>query len=370
MTDVGCTEFEATNSLGWGKWYANFPLFEPGSGLAADGALQMIRRREFIAGLGGAVAWPLAARAQQRALPVIGWLYSGTRDVTTYLPGFRRGLTEAGFVEGQNVSIEYRWGENEPNRIPALAADLVRRNVTVIAAAPNTNAIAPAKAASATIPIVFLSGPDPVRTGLVASLNRPGGNITGVTLLSADLTTKRLSLLQHAVPRAMTVAHFLNWRPGGTTSSDSFSLQEAEAAGRNIGVRIITLKIGGEDEFEPGFANAVNGGATALLVSSSQFFIDHRSQLIALAAKYKLPAIYQNGTYATSGGLMSYGPDTFDSFRQFGAYTGRVLKGDRASDLPVLQPTKFEFVINLKTARDLGMDIPAGVLAIADAVIE
>jgi putative ABC transport system substrate-binding protein len=327
-----------------------------------------VRRREFITLLGGAATWPIAARAQQPAMPVIGFLAVGTRsDIDLASPGFTQGLREAGFIEGRNVGIEYRWAENQIDRLPALAADLAERRVAVIAASPNAFAVTAAKAATATIPIVFYSGPDPVRSGLVASLNRPGGNLTGVTALSADLTPKRLGLLHDLAPGAATVAMLLVERPGGNGNAQ---LEEAQSAGRSVGVRIVGLSAGSVGEFDAAFETAVHEGAGALLVSTNIFFINNRDRLVALAAAHKLPAIYQERTFADAGGLMSYGPSPIEAYRQLGVYTGRVLKGEKPADLPVLLPTKFDFVINLKTAKALGITVPAGLLASADEVIE
>jgi putative ABC transport system substrate-binding protein len=327
-----------------------------------------MRRREFITLLGGAATWPIAARAQQPAMPVIGFLAVGTRsDIDLASPGFNQGLREAGFIEGRNVGIEYRWAENQIDRLPALAADLAERRVAVIAASPNAFAVTAARAATATIPIVFYSGPDPVRSGLVASLNRPGGNLTGVTALSADLTPKRLGLLHDLAPGAATVAMLLVERPGGNANAQ---LEEAQSAGRSVGVRIVGLSAGSLGEFDAAFETAVREGAGALLVSTNVFFINNRDRLVALAAAHKLPAIYQERTFADAGGLMSYGPSPVETYRQLGVYTGRVLKGEKPADLPVLLPTKFDFVINLKTAKALGITVPPGLLASADEVIE
>jgi putative ABC transport system substrate-binding protein len=336
-----------------------------------------MRRRDFITLLGGAAAWPVAARAQQvAAVPVIGFLEVGTRsDTDRIMPGFRQGLREAGFVEGQNLAIEYRWAENQTARLPAFAAELVQRRVAVIVAGPNRNAIAAATRATATIPIVFMSGPDPVRQGLVASLNRPGGNVTGVTLLSAELTAKRLGLLHDLVPQATVVAMLLSGRAGsgqrgGSLSNQADNLEDAETAARGAGLQIVGAWTGDDDDFDAAFATAVRERASALLVSSSIFFINNRYRLVALAAKHSLPTIYQDRDFAAAGGLMSYGPSTRDAYRQVGLYTGRILRGEKPGNLPVQLPTKFELVINLQTAKALGLTIPAGVLAIADEVIE
>jgi putative ABC transport system substrate-binding protein len=326
-----------------------------------------MKRREFIAGLGGAAAWPLAARAQQ-AVPVVGFLNSGRRDDTYAVAGFREGLREVGFSEGQNVAIEYRWAEDRFEKLPALAAELVQRRVAVIVASPGPSSISAAKAATATLPIVFVSGPDPVRTGFVASLNRPGSNLTGVTLLSNDLTAKRLGLLHELAPQVKAIVMLLN--QGTQSGTPEFQLKEAESAARQIGAQILGVWIRRETEFDAALETAMRGGAGALLVSANQLFIDHRDQVIALAARRRLPAIYQTREYASAGGLMSYGPSLSDAYRQAGAYTGRILKGERPADLPVMQPTKFELVLNLKAAKALGVTVPDRLRALADEVIE
>ena len=327
--------------------------------------------REFIAGLGGVAAWPLAVRAQQPALPVIGFVNVGARsDADLVVSGFRRGLGEGGLVESRNVAIEYRWADNQIDRVPELVAELVQRRVAVIVAAPNQNSIVPAKAATSTIPIVFMSGPDPVGLGLVASLNRPGANLTGVTLLSPELTTKRLGLLHDLAPQVQTVAVLLPGLSGQLSTSQTSALKEVEAARRTVGLRIFAVYASNEHEFDSAFATAIREGAGALVVSTTPLFINNRYRLVALAAKHNLPTIYQDRVFAAAGGLMSYGASLSDAYRQVGLYTARVLKGEKPADLPVLLPTKFEFVINLKTANDLGLTIPPGILAIADEVIE
>jgi len=329
-----------------------------------------MRRREFITLLGGAAAaWPVAVRAQQRPQPVIGYLGGGMQsDADPQRAALRQGLREVGFIDGQNVSIEYRFAENQPQRATELAADLIRRQVAVLVATGNQAANNAAKAATATIPIVFLSAPDPVRVGLVASLNRPGGNLTGVTLLSSDLTAKRLGLLHDAVPQATAVAMLLGRAPIQVDPEGQFLM--AQTAGHNIGLRIFGVEAGAESEFESAFASAAAGGGGAILISTSAFFVNYRERLVALAARHGLPAIYQTREYAVAGGLMSYGPSIPDAMRQVGRYAGRILKGEKPADLPVLLPTKFDFVINLKAAKALGLDLPSGVLAIADEVIE
>ena len=325
-----------------------------------------MRRRQFITLLGGAAAaWPLAARAQQAAVPVIGFLDTGTLSGNGWaVTGFREGLRELGFIEGRNVAIEYRAAENQDDRLPALAAELVQRRVAVIVAVPGLPSIAAAKAATATIPIVFMSAADPVRTGLVASLNRPGGNLTGLTLLSSDLSAKRFGMLHAMVPQVATVAMLLS-RP-----TQDLNLTEAEAAGRAVGVRIVGVRAESEGEFDAAFATAIREGARALLIAPSVFFVNHTDRLVELAARHRLPAIYHERDFAVAGGLMSYGPNRTDVMRQVGVYAGRVLKGEKPADLPVVVPTKFEFVLNLKTAKALGLTFPPGVLAIADEVVE
>jgi putative ABC transport system substrate-binding protein len=333
-----------------------------------------MRRRAFITLLGSAAAAPLAARAQQSNIPVVGWLHTGARNESA-VSSFRLGLRELGFVEGQNVAIEYRWAENQEDRAPELAADLARRRVAVIVATSGLPAVAAAKAATLSIPIVFLSGADPVRIGLVASLNRPGGNITGISQFSVQLTDKRLGLLHDLSPQVSSVAVLLDGRAGGPQASgrvlgQKFILREEETAGSRIGMRIVGAWVGDDENFDEAFATSIHAGARALLVASSGFLFDHRDVLVALAARHRLPAIYQDREYAAAGGLMSYGASLPDGYRQLGVYTGRVLKGEKPADLPVLQPTKFDLVINLKAAKALGLDVPPTLLAIADEVIE
>jgi putative tryptophan/tyrosine transport system substrate-binding protein len=325
-----------------------------------------MRRREFIAGLGGTAAWPLAARAQQQAMPVVGFLAAGSP--TRYaipLSGLRRGLSETGYIEGPNLTIEYRFAENRLDHLPALAADLVQRRVAVIAAGARADEAA--KLATATIPVVFMTGGDPVRTGLVASLSRPGGNLTGITLLASDMAPKRLGLLRELGSNINTVAILLDET---FRKNQEFQLEEIQEAGRSIGVRIVAVWVGKIGEFDSAFATFIQQGAGALVVGASVFFISVLDRLIALAARYGIPAIYQNSDFVRSGGLMSYGPSEFDHFRQGGAYVGRILKGEKPANLPVLLPTKFELVINLKTAKALGLTIPETLLATADEVIQ
>jgi putative ABC transport system substrate-binding protein len=326
----------------------------------------MIRRREFIAGVAGAAAWPVVAQAQQSAVPVVGFCDGGSADGSAvYAVAFRKGLSETGYVEGQNVTVEYHWLEGQYDRLPALAADLVRRRVAVIATGTASVAIA-AKAATATIPIVFGVGDDPVKLGLVASLARPGGNATGINFFSQEVAAKRLGLLHELVPKAVRVAVLVN--PANDTNAET-TLNVQEAA-RVIGVQVHVLDASTSREIDAGFAAVARERLDALFVISDPFLGSRRVQLVTLAARDRIPAIYSNRNYVAAGGLMSYGTDFADSYRQVGVYTGNILKGAKPADLPVLQPTKFEFVINLKTAKALGLTIPETLLATADEVIQ
>jgi putative ABC transport system substrate-binding protein len=327
-----------------------------------------MNRRELMALLGGtAAAWPLAARAQQRAMPVIGFL-SGTSPgpYASYVAAFHQGLSDAGYVEGQNIAIEYRWAEGHYDRLPALAADLVGRKVDVIAASGGTPAARAAKSATSTIPIVFTSGTDPVAAGLVTSLARPGGNLTGVSFLVVELNPKRLELLTELVPQARVIALLVN----PTNTNAERTIRNMEEAARAKGVQLAILKVGSESEIDVAFASLVQLQAGALVVGADAFFNSRREQLVALASRHAVPAIYEGRESAASGGLISYGTSISSVYRQLGIYAGKILAGAKPADLPVQQPTKFELVINLKTAQALGLTVPQALLMRADEVIE
>jgi putative ABC transport system substrate-binding protein len=322
-----------------------------------------MRWRDFFTVLGGIAAWPLAAKARQ---PTVGFLdIRSSNTVPASLAGWLNGLRETGFVDGQNVAIEYRWANGQPERLPDLAADLVLRKVNVIVAAGGAAALM-VKTATSTIPIVFIVGSDPVKTGLVASLNRPGGNATGATLLTSAVLAKRLELLRQLVPSAVTIGALVNSN-NPSTSSDPKELQVAAEA---LGVDLRILRASNEKEIDDAFASATQQHVGAVLVDSDPFFDARRNQLISLAARAALPACYGNRVYVAVGGLLSYGEDREDSYHQAGLYVGRILKGEKPADLPVMQPTKFELTINLKTAKGLGITVPASLLATADEVIE
>ena len=327
-----------------------------------------MRRREFIAFLGsGAATWPFAARAQQTAMPVIGLLGSASPDLwTDRLRAFRRGLSETGYVEDRNVAIEYRWAEGQNDRLPALAADLVRRKVAVISVLGGTVGALAAKAATTTIPIVLFSAGDPVMMGLVASLNRPGGNVTGVSDLSAQLGSKRLELLHELVPTATTIALLVNpTNPLAETQS-----KDLQAAARALGLELHILHAGTEREFDTVFATVAQLRAGALVIGVDGFFTDRMEQLAALTVRHAVPTIYINREFAAAGGLISYGGSRADAYRLVGIYTGRILKGEKPADLPVQQATKVELFINFKTAKALGLTVPLSLLGRADEVIE
>jgi putative tryptophan/tyrosine transport system substrate-binding protein len=327
-----------------------------------------MRRRDFIKVIAGsAAALPLAARAQQTAMPVIGYLQSASPSYfAQFSDAVRQGLNEIGYVEGQNVVIERRSAEGQYDRLAVLAADLVDRQVAVILAAGGTDPAKAAKAATSNIPIVFVSAADPVRTGLVASLNRPGGNVTGVSLLASALDAKKLGLLRELAPKASTIGVLTN----PDYPSANSQREEAQQAAARLGLRPVMLSAGADGEIDLAFASAAKQGADALLVATDPFLLSRRERLVALAARYAVPAIYAQREVVSGGGLISYGPHFWDGYRQAGAYVGRVLKGEKPADLPVLQPTKFELVINLKTAKALGLEVPDRLLALADEVIE
>jgi putative tryptophan/tyrosine transport system substrate-binding protein len=328
----------------------------------------MIRRREFITLLGGAaVGWPVVAGAQQTPMPVIGFLHPNSPETSVaQVAAFRKGLSEVGYSEGQNVAIEYRWARND-NTLPLLATDLVSRQVTVIVPLFSTAATLAAKAATATIPIVFYAGSDPVKSGLVRSLNRPGANVTGVTSMAEELTAKRLGLLHELVPGANRFAVLIN--PHTAAVSEPF-VNEVQAAVKAIGREVELFSISSSRDLDAAFASFAQNGADGFLYSPDPIFYSRRLQMIMLAVRYGTPGIYTSRDYAEAGGLMSYGPDNADHIRQTAVLAARILKGEKASDLPVLRSSRFEFVVNLQTAKMIGVDVPPSLLARADEVIE
>jgi putative ABC transport system substrate-binding protein len=327
-----------------------------------------MNRRNILSLLGGAAVWPVSARAQQKAMPVIGWLSSAAPDespATGSLAAFLRGLSEAGYVEGRNIAIEYRWAENHYDRLPALAADLVRRRVAVIATNGGSPSPLAAKAATTTIPIVFAMGGDPIKYGLVASLNRPDGNITGVSILNTELGAKRLQLLHELVP-TKSIAVLVNPTDPGTEPQ----LQDLQGAARALGLQVQVLHASAEPDLETIFATLAQRQAGALMIAADPFLSGHGSQLAALAARHAIPAIALYRDFTAAGGLASYGPSLTDAYHNSGTYVARILKGDRPIDLPVIQSVKFELIVNAKTAKALGIALPLSLLASADEVIE
>jgi putative tryptophan/tyrosine transport system substrate-binding protein len=330
--------------------------------------LNHLRRREFVTLLGGAAAsWPLVARTQQPALPMIGFLHVAfPGPYTQHLVAFHQGLRQSGYVEGQNVAIEYRWANNDNDQLPELAADLVRRRVALIVAAGGSASALAAKDATATIPIVLLFGSDPLRLGLVSSLNRPGGNVTGVTFLTTELMPKRLELLRELIPQATTLAYLADLR----FVLGQEMLRDTLAAAGVLGQQIAVMEARSNRDFELAFATFVERQVGALIVAASQLFDSNRDQLVALAARHKMPAIYQAREYVLDGGLISYGANQVEAFRLGGLYVGQILKGEKPATLPVQQSTKIELVINLKTAKALGIEVPLSMLMRVDEVIE
>jgi putative ABC transport system substrate-binding protein len=325
------------------------------------------KRREFITLLGGAATWPLAARAQQPSMPVVGFISSRSPDESaSAVVAFRQGLAEAGYVEGQNVEIAFRWAEGQYDRLPMMAADLARRQVTAILATGGNPPVFAVKAATATIPIVFIIGSDPVEVGFVASLNRPGANITGVSLFTSVLVAKRLELLRELVPAAPIIAFLVN--PDNSNAQPDTAVMQAAAA--RLGQKLIVLSARTDQDIDLAFASLGQQQATALVVNTDAFFLTRRNQLASLEARYAIPTIHDLREYTAAGGLLSYGTNLADAYRQGGTYVGRILRGEKPHSLPVVQPTKFDLVINLTTAKALGLEVPPTLLALADEVIE
>ena len=327
-----------------------------------------MRRREFISILGGAAAMlPLAARAQQPGMPVIGYLHiSSPGPFARFLMAFKTGLKEGGYVEGENVAIEYRWAEGHGDRLPVLAADLVRRGVALIATGGGEQPVFAAKAATKTIPVVFVVGGDPIKLGIVPSLARPTGNVTGITMLTLSLENKRFGLLREMIPKAQTIAAMID----ASRAVAQHQMEEMRSAATQAGVKLVMVHASKEADFDQAFSQIAAQGAGALLIGASPFFLSRRQQIVTLAAHHRMPTMYEWREIAEAGGLMSYGTDLADAYRQAGVYVAKVLKGAKPADLPVMQATKFEFVINLVTAKALGLEISPTVLARADAVIE
>jgi len=324
-----------------------------------------MRRRDFLGLVSGAAAWPVSALAQQSAMPVIGFLrVTSAADAANLVTAFRQGLTGAGFVEGQNVAIEYRFADGQLDRFPRLVADLIRRQATVIVGHGQPTLIA--KAATTTTPIVFVSGDDPVRVGLVANLNRPGGNVTGVTFIATDATTKRLGLLHELVPQAAVIAVLLDPNLPDTNGE----LRSVEAAGKTLGRRVLVVKAAAVHELDAAFATIAQASAGALHVGSGPFFTSQRQRLVVLSARHGLPSSYPDREYVAAGGLLSYGSNQADAYRRAGIYVARILRGEKPGDLPVEQPTRFELVINLGTAKTLGLTVPNSMQLLADEVID
>jgi putative tryptophan/tyrosine transport system substrate-binding protein len=326
-----------------------------------------VNRRAFLALIGSAAAWPLAARAQQPAIPVIGFINPASpAELAHRVAALRNGLGEVGFVEGRNVTIEYRWAQGRYDQLPALASDLVQRGVAAIVATGGIASVRAARAATATIPIIFTTGSDPVAAGLVTSLNRPGGNVTGAGLMSANLVAKRIEILRELLPGAASIAMLAN----AVNPSANFEVDEAQTAARVLGLKISIERTVNAGDFARAFASIAQQRADALIIATDPFFESQQGALVALAAQHAIPTIYALRDYAVAGGLMSYGASITDLYRQAGVYVGRILKGEKPADLPVTQPSKFEFALNMKTAKALRLDVPASILLRADEVIE